>query len=155
MNMRIAIAETSGLVTESALCAWLGSCTPGDHLTYHRGHLLVDTDMAMLLAARARVADLGPAPERPIACATLTGGQDVLRDAVADTVIGTAMLSGIGDVRGFLATVHRVLRPNGRARRKSSSRGSWHRSDRRRSTIRQTKESTGTTRSVRSLPRGT
>jgi SAM-dependent methyltransferase len=80
-----------------------------------RSLLLVDTDMAMLLAARARSADLGPAPEQPVACATLTGGQDVLRDAVADTVIGTALLAGVGDVRGFLAMVHRVLRPNGRA----------------------------------------
>jgi hypothetical protein len=34
---------------------------------------------------------------------------------VADTVIGTALLSGIGDVRAFLAMVHRALKPNGRA----------------------------------------
>ena len=43
------------------------------------------------------------------------GGQDIIRDAVADTVIGTALLSGIGDVRAFLAMVYRVLKPNGRA----------------------------------------
>jgi SAM-dependent methyltransferase len=76
-----------------------------------RSLLLVDTEMAMLLASRARIAT----PERPIAYATLSGAQDVIRDAVADTVIGTSLLSGVGDVRAFLAMVHRVLRPNGRA----------------------------------------
>ncbi len=95
-----------------------------------RSLLVLDTDNAMLQACQARVAasdvvspalDLGGAASsragcsQPVAYATLSGAQDCIRDAVADTVIGTALLAGIGDVRAFLAMVHRVLRPGGRA----------------------------------------
>jgi SAM-dependent methyltransferase len=80
-----------------------------------RSLLLVDTEMAMLQASRARIAAMDPALERPIAYATLTGAQDAIRDAVADTVIGTFLLAEVNDVRAFLAMVHRALRPNGRA----------------------------------------
>jgi SAM-dependent methyltransferase len=80
-----------------------------------RSLLLIDTEIAMLQACQARIAAPGPGSDRPIACATLSLSHDAIRDAVADTVLGTGLLSGIGDVRAFLAMVHRVLRPNGRA----------------------------------------
>ncbi|MDB5404438.1 MAG: methyltransferase protein [Rhodopila sp.] len=80
-----------------------------------RGLLVLDTEMEMLQACRTRIAENGFGADRPVAYATLSGAQDVLRDAVVDTVIGTGLLPGIGDVRAFLATIHRVLKPNGRA----------------------------------------
>jgi SAM-dependent methyltransferase len=80
-----------------------------------RSLLILDTDIEMLRACRTRLAPLGPGADRPVVYATLNLAQDTVRDAVADTVIGTALLSRIGDVRAYLATIHRVLRPNGRA----------------------------------------
>jgi SAM-dependent methyltransferase len=80
-----------------------------------RSLLVFDTEIGMLQACRARLAALGVGPDRPVTYATFGGDRDIIRDAVADTVIGTALLSGIGDVRAFLAMVHRVLRPGGRA----------------------------------------
>jgi SAM-dependent methyltransferase len=80
-----------------------------------RSLLVLDSDIAMLQACRTRLAPLGFGVDRPVGYATLGGDGDVIRDAVADTVIGTALLSGIDDVRGFLATVYRALKPNGRA----------------------------------------
>ena len=74
--------------------------------------LVLDSDLEMLQACRSRIDGLG---DRPIAYATLSGAQDALRDAVADTILGTGLLCGIGDVRGFLTMVFRVLRPGGRA----------------------------------------
>ena len=50
-----------------------------------------------------------------MAFATLSGAQDAIRDAVANTIIGTGLLSGIANVRAFLAIVHRALRPGGQA----------------------------------------
>jgi SAM-dependent methyltransferase len=80
-----------------------------------RSLLVLDTEIEMLQACRTRLAPLAPGVDRPVGYATLGGARDAIRDAVADTVIGTALLSGIGDVRAFLATVHRALKPNGRA----------------------------------------
>jgi SAM-dependent methyltransferase len=77
-----------------------------------RSLLVVDTDMAMLQACRVRI---GETPiDRPISFAAL-GGTMPIRDTVADTVIGTTMLSGITDTRAFLTMVHRMLRTGGRA----------------------------------------
>ncbi len=77
--------------------------------------LAVDTDMAMLLACRDRLSALGREPDDPPLFAALSGHDKALRDAVADTVAGVTVLTTTGDVRGLLATVHRVLRPGGRA----------------------------------------
>ena len=76
---------------------------------------MCDTEIEMLQACRTRIQPPGIGVDPPVGYATLGGGQDIIRDAVADTVIGTALLSGIGDVRAFLAMVYRVLKPNGRA----------------------------------------
>ena len=75
-----------------------------------RGLLVLDTAMDGLRASRAR-ADL----DETAGFSTAGDFQTVLRDSVADTVICTESLSGIADVRGFLAMVHRVLKPRGRA----------------------------------------
>jgi SAM-dependent methyltransferase len=80
-----------------------------------RSLLVLDTEIETLQACRSRIGALGFGPDRPVSYATLSGAQDVLRDGVADTVIGTGLLPGIGDVGAFLAMAHRVLRPNGRA----------------------------------------
>jgi SAM-dependent methyltransferase len=80
-----------------------------------RSLLVFDTEIGMLRACRARLEPFGLVSDHPVTYATLSGDQEAIRDAVADTVIGTALLSGIGDVRGFLAMVHRILRPGGRA----------------------------------------
>jgi SAM-dependent methyltransferase len=80
-----------------------------------RSLLVLDSEMEMIQACRSRIAPLGLGSERPVAYATLSGAQDVVRDAVADTVIGTGVLPGIADARAFLAMVHRILKPNGRA----------------------------------------
>jgi SAM-dependent methyltransferase len=80
-----------------------------------RSLLVLDTEIEMLQACRARLALLGLGLDRPVTYATLGGERDSIRDAVADTVVGTGLLSGIGDVRAFLAMVYRVLKPGGRA----------------------------------------
>ena len=80
-----------------------------------RSLLVLDTEIEMLRAARTQLAPLGPEANRPVTYATLSGAQNAVRDAVADTIIGTALLSEVGDVRAFLAMAHRVLRPGGRA----------------------------------------
>jgi SAM-dependent methyltransferase len=79
-----------------------------------RSLLVLDSEIEMLQACRTRLAPLGFGADRPIGYATLGAG-DMIRDAVADTVIGSALLPGIGDVRAFLAMVYRALKPNGRA----------------------------------------
>ncbi len=78
-----------------------------------RGMLVVDTDLATLQACRTRLPTLDP--DYPLLLATLDGGQDAIRDAAVDTVMGSALLSGVADVRAFLTMVHRVLKPGGRA----------------------------------------
>jgi SAM-dependent methyltransferase len=80
-----------------------------------RGLLVIDTQAEMLQACRARIIPRSTGADRLIAYATLSGALDAVRDAVADTVIGSALLSGINDTRTFLAMVHRILRPGGRA----------------------------------------
>lgn len=77
-----------------------------------RGLLAVDTAMRNVRACRHR---LSPLAEAEIVFATLSGHQNAIRDAVADTVFGTDLLGQIGDLRGFLAMVHRALKPRGRA----------------------------------------
>jgi len=79
-----------------------------------RSLLVLDSDIEMVQACRTRISDLGLTGP-PVRYATLSGAQDAVRDAVADTVLGTGLLSGIGDVRAFLAMVYRALRPGGRA----------------------------------------
>lgn len=80
-----------------------------------RSLLILDTQIEMLQACRTRLAPPGSGPDWPIAYATLSGDRNAIRDAVADTVVGMGLLSGIGDVSAFLAMVHRVLKPGGRA----------------------------------------
>jgi SAM-dependent methyltransferase len=79
-----------------------------------RNLLVLDSDIEMVLACRTRINDLGLS-DRPIGYATLSGAQDAVRDAVADTIFGTGVLAGIGDVRAFVTMVYRALRPGGRA----------------------------------------
>jgi hypothetical protein len=78
-----------------------------------RSLLVIDTDPAMLQACKARVGEL--ALNASALCWLRAGDLTPIRDAVADTVIGTAVLTGIGDLRGFLTRVHRMLKPKGRA----------------------------------------
>jgi SAM-dependent methyltransferase len=78
-----------------------------------RDLLVLDTDRTLLQACQARITTLDT--DRPVAFAALADGVRPIRDAVADTVIGTVVLSGIDDTRGFLTMVHRVLRIGGRA----------------------------------------
>jgi SAM-dependent methyltransferase len=82
-----------------------------------RSLLVVDTDLAMLRACRARIGDhkVGQDSAPTVLFAALGGGASAIRDAVADTVIGTTVLSAIGDTRAFLTMVHRILRTGGRA----------------------------------------
>ena len=131
-DLRLIEAGTAGLLTRILAAAgdrWPGflgdtiefGCGRGE--TAHaiaagqrvRSLLVFDTEIDMLQACRTRLAPLGLGSDRPIAYAMLSGGRDAIRDAVADTVVGSGLLSGIGDVRAFLAMVHRVLRPGGRA----------------------------------------
>jgi SAM-dependent methyltransferase len=80
-----------------------------------RSLLIFDTQIEMLRTCRTRLAPLGFGPDRAVAYATLSGDQNAIRDAVADTVVGVGLLSGIGDVGAFLSMVYRVLKPGGRA----------------------------------------
>jgi 2-polyprenyl-3-methyl-5-hydroxy-6-metoxy-1,4-benzoquinol methylase len=80
-----------------------------------RSMLVLDSSIDMVRTARQRIAALGIAAERPALYATLSMDRNAIRDAVADTVIGTALLAGIGDTRAFLRMVQRILKPNGRA----------------------------------------
>ena len=75
--------------------------------------LVLDTAMDTLLACRTRITALGLG--QPVAFATVADVQTLIRDSVADTVICTGTLSGVADVRAFLAMVYRVLKPGGRA----------------------------------------
>ncbi len=82
---------------------------------YWRSLLLLSPEIEVLRACRAGIASVEPEPGRPVACATFDATRNVIRDAVADTFFGAGQLARIGDVRGFLTMVHRVLKPNGRA----------------------------------------
>jgi SAM-dependent methyltransferase len=78
-----------------------------------RSVLLLDTAMDRLQACRIRLTPRDP--EQAVAYASVGDFQTSIRDSVADTIICTGLLSGIADVRAFLAMVHRVLKPGGRA----------------------------------------
>ncbi len=78
-----------------------------------RSLLIVDTDLTVLRACRGRISDLDMAC--PVLFAALDGGLAAIRDATADTVAGTSVLSGIADTRSFLTMVHRILKTGGRA----------------------------------------
>jgi SAM-dependent methyltransferase len=80
-----------------------------------RSLLVLDTGLEMVQACRNSIASLGREAGRPVAYATLSGAQDAISDAVADTIIGTGLLSGVSDVRAFLAMAYRVMKPGGRA----------------------------------------
>lgn len=86
----------------------------GGHM---RGLLVLDTDRNRLLACRQRLRDEGLALESspPVIFAAAGGARNVMRDTVADTVIGTAALARTADPRSFLIGVHRILKPGGRA----------------------------------------
>ena len=49
-------AQSRPPLTEAALCAWVGSASPGDRLVYHRGYLAIDTgpDSRTVTPARRR-----------------------------------------------------------------------------------------------------
>ena len=75
-----------------------------------RSLLLLDTGIDTLREGQAQIPKASS-----VEYATISGDQNAIRDAVADSVFGFSLLAGIGDVRAFLALVHRVLRPGGRA----------------------------------------
>lgn len=80
-----------------------------------RDLLVVDTTMDMLHACRSRLARVDTGSHEAVLFARLSAHEDAIRDAVADTVAGSTVLPRFGDVRRFLTTVHRVLKPGGRA----------------------------------------
>lgn len=80
-----------------------------------RGLIVTDTAMDMVRSCRGRLGTMGLALDETVLFARLSGQEDPIRDAVADTVAGTGVLSRFGDARAFLAMVHRVLKPGGRA----------------------------------------
>ncbi|WP_428487264.1 class I SAM-dependent methyltransferase [Rhodopila sp.] len=80
-----------------------------------RGLIVADTELDKVRTCRDRLVGLGLGADAPVMFVRLSGQEDSIRDTVADTVAGTAVLPRIGDVRGFLTTVHRVLKPGGRA----------------------------------------
>ena len=77
--------------------------------------LVLDSETEMLQSCRRRIGARAHDADHPVAYARLDAGLTAIRDVVADTVIATGLLAGIGDVRGFLASVYRVLKPGGRA----------------------------------------
>jgi hypothetical protein len=78
-----------------------------------RSMIVFDSELSLLQACRADLVADGA--DRPLSFVALSGGHSVIRDTVADTVVGGALLSGISDVRAFLTMVHRALKPHGRA----------------------------------------
>ena len=81
-----------------------------------RALVAVDTDKDLVRACHNQLATSGVRPEEPfIGLATLDGYHDAFRDAVADTVVAATLLPATADVRGLLTTVHRALKPGGRA----------------------------------------
>jgi len=79
------------------------------------GLMVTDTAIGMVRACRDRLAMMDLGQDEPVAYVRLSGHEDAIRDAVADTVAGAAVLPRYGNVRELLATVHRVLKPGGRA----------------------------------------
>lgn len=64
---------TPSRITETRLCAWLGTAAPGDRLAYYRGVLAVDlasTDGALTKAERAEL--------RRVACRALFAAENGL-----------------------------------------------------------------------------
>ena len=86
----------------------------GGHM---RSLLVVDSDKARLLACQTQLREDGyqPPPGQPVIFAAAGGDQNIVRDAVADTVVGTAALALARDARAFLTGVSRMLKPGGRA----------------------------------------
>jgi 2-polyprenyl-3-methyl-5-hydroxy-6-metoxy-1,4-benzoquinol methylase len=80
-----------------------------------RGLLAVDTAIQNVHSCRDRLLDRDFPMETPLAFATLSGSHDAIRDCVADTVLGVDVMVRTGNLREFLAVVHRVLKPGGRA----------------------------------------
>ena len=80
-----------------------------------RGLMVTDTAMDMVHHCRDRLAGSVPGTNTTVIYVQLSGQEDSVRDAVADTVAGTHVLHRFGDVRAFLTMVHRVLKPAGRA----------------------------------------
>jgi SAM-dependent methyltransferase len=80
-----------------------------------RGLLALDTAMENVRTCRQRLLSQRLPGDLTPAFAALSGSRNAIRDAVADTVLGVDVLARTGDLRGFLATVHRVLKPGGRA----------------------------------------
>lgn len=80
-----------------------------------RGLLAIDSAVENVRSCRQRLFSRSLPGDLTTAFAALSGSQNAIRDAVADTVPGADVMTRIGDLRGFLATVHRVLKPGGRA----------------------------------------
>jgi ubiquinone/menaquinone biosynthesis C-methylase UbiE len=80
-----------------------------------RGMLVTDTALDMLRRSRDRLAKAAPALDDNLRYARIGGQEDTIRDAVADTVVGTFALQRCEVPRAFLAMVHRVLKAAGRA----------------------------------------
>ncbi|MBS0639183.1 MAG: class I SAM-dependent methyltransferase [Acetobacteraceae bacterium] len=74
-----------------------------------------DSNAGLLHACRERVAQTVRLDTLRLRFLRLSLHEDAVRDATFDTVLGTDVLSRISDVRTLLATVHRALRPGGRA----------------------------------------
>jgi 2-polyprenyl-3-methyl-5-hydroxy-6-metoxy-1,4-benzoquinol methylase len=80
-----------------------------------RSIIVLDSAIDMARTTHQRIAALGLGAERPAFFATLSMDRSAIRDNVADTVIGTELLPGIGNPRAFLRMVQRILKPNGQA----------------------------------------
>ncbi len=85
--------------------------------------LVLDTGMDALLACQSQRASL--VPDQTVTYAAVSDFGNAIGDAVADTVICTGLLSCVADVRAFLAMVHRVLKPGGRAAFVAPNRRYW------------------------------
>jgi hypothetical protein len=78
-----------------------------------RSLVVVDADLSTLRACQGRIADLETSC--PVLFATLGDGPTAIRDAVADTVVGTTKLAGLVNAHTFLTMVHRIMKTGGRA----------------------------------------
>ena len=56
--MKVENFTAGSLLTESALCSWLGDALPGDVKVYHRGHLAFDCSPATSRFARREQTEL-------------------------------------------------------------------------------------------------
>ena len=80
-----------------------------------RGLLAIDSAVENVRSCRQRLLARGLPDGLRLEFAAMSGSRNAIRDGVADTVLGTDVLARSGDLRDCLATVHRVLRPGGRA----------------------------------------